>query len=56
MICWKAYQAMCQDLVSSIGFAFNVLHDLGKVINPKGGWWTRLTRRILSTLNIDPIN
>lgn len=56
MICWKAYQARCQDLVSGIGFAFNVLHDLGKIINPKGGWWTRLTRRTLPTLNIDPIN
>lgn len=56
MICWKAYQARCQDLVSSIGFALNMLHDPGEIINPKGGWWTRLTRRTLSTLNIDPIN
>lgn len=55
MICWKAYQARCQDLISSISFAFNV-NDLGKIINPKGGWWTRLTRRTLLTLNIDPIN
>jgi len=38
------------------GFAFNVLHDLGEIINSKGGWWTRLTQRTLSTLNVDPIN
>lgn len=56
MICWKAYQARFQDLVSSIGFAFNVLHDLGEIINSEGGWWTRLTQRTLSTLNVDPIN
>lgn len=56
MICWKAYQARCQDLVSSFGFAFNVLHDLGEIINSRGGWWARLTQRTLSTLNVDPIN